>query len=299
MAVTRRHYRTEDADRISDFLIRHYQPGNADGNWLQPTWEYALTHPYLDTHSLGAMTVWEDGDEIVGFCHYEHRLGEAFFELHPVYNHLKPAMLDCAEVNLRAANDQGHVYLKVFANDFDHEFGAMLASRGYHHVPEWDRPMTEYAISGAVEVPPLPDGYRLQTLAEDNDLEKWDRLLWRGFNHPGDPPPEGPAEKKNMQSGPNYRRDLAMVVVAPDGGFVSFCGMWFVPQHGYAYVEPVATDPDHRRKGLGRVAVLGGIAKCAREGAKVAYVGSELPFYTSIGFRRRHVANCFLKRFER
>ena len=263
MAVKRRHYRPDDAERVSDFLIRHYQPGNADGNWLQPAWEYAFTHPNLDTHSLNAMTVWEEGDELVGFCHYEHRLGEAFFQVHPDHAELKHAMLDCAEVNLRAANDEGHVYLKAFANDFDHAFESTLIARGYHPVPEWDRPLYEYQISGSVPKPPLPDGFRLQTLADDNDLEKWDRLLWRGFNHPKEPPADGVAERRRMQSGPHYRRDLAMTVVEPSGRFVSFCGIWYVPECRYAYVEPVATDPDYRSMGLGRAAVLAGIRASA------------------------------------
>ncbi len=299
MAVKRRHYRPDDAERISSFLIRHYKPGNADGNWLQPAWEYALTHPLLDEHSLGAKTLWEDDGELIGICHYEHRLGEAFFQLHPAHPDLKPTMLDCAEVNLRAANDEGRVYLKVFANDFDHEFESTLIARGYHPVPEWNRPLYEYEIAGPVRAPALPNGFRLQTLADGNDLAKWHRVLWRGFDHEGEPPKEGIAERRIMQSGPNYRLDLAMVVVEPGGQFVSFCGMWYVPECRYAYVEPVATDPDYRRMGLGKAAVLAGIRTCAEEGATVAYVGSDQAFYKALGFQKRHVANCFLKRFER
>jgi len=79
--------------------------------------------------------------------------------------------------------------------------------------------------------------------------------------------------------------DLNVVVVAPDGNFVSYCGMWFEPVHSIAYVEPVATDPDYRRTGLGRAAVLEGIRRCGEMGARVAWVGSTMPFYRSLGFR--------------
>lgn len=299
MAITRRHYRPEDAQRISAFLIRHYRPGNTEGNWLQPAWEYALTHPNLDIHALGVMTVWEEEGEIVAVSHYEHRLGEAFFQVHPDHTNLKPAMLDCAEVNLRAANDEGHVYLKAFANESDCDLESILAARGYHPVPEWDRPLYQYPIANSLPKPSLPDGFRLQTLADENDLANWDRLLWRGFNHQGDPPPESIEARRKMQSGANYRKDLAMVVVEPDGRYVAFSGTWYVPECGYAYVEPVATDPDYRRKGLGRAAVLAGIRACAAEGATVAYVGSDQEFYRAMGFTPCHVARCFLKRFER
>jgi hypothetical protein len=48
-----------------------------------------------------------------------------------------------------------------------------------------------------------------------------------------------------MQSAPNYRKDLNVVVEAPDGNFVSYCGVWYEPENALAYVEPVATDPDY------------------------------------------------------
>lgn len=56
-----------------------------------------------------------------------------------------------------------------------------------------------------------------------------------------------------MQSAPSFRKDLNVVVEAPDGSFVAYCGMWLEPVHAIAYVEPVATDPDYRRMGLGRL----------------------------------------------
>ena len=62
--------------------------------------------------------------------------------------------------------------------------------------------------------------------------------------------------------------------------------MWYEPVHRIAYVEPVATDPDYRRMGLGSAAVLEGIRRCGEEGATAAYVGTSRPFYQSLGFRQ-------------
>ncbi len=131
----------------------------------------------------------------------------------------------------------------------------------------------------------FPDGFTLKSLAEDNDHRKVRRLLWWGFKHGDEPPEDGVTDQEFKQSSPNYRKDLNIVVVEPGGGFVSYCGMWFEPEHETAYVEPVATDPDYRGLGLGKAAVLEGIRRCAELGARVAYVGSTLPIYQSIGFR--------------
>ena len=41
-----------DFPAIGDFLYGLYQPDNRDGNWLQPIWEYAHTHPWFDEESV-------------------------------------------------------------------------------------------------------------------------------------------------------------------------------------------------------------------------------------------------------
>jgi predicted N-acetyltransferase YhbS len=60
--------------------------------------------------------------------------------------------------------------------------------------------------------------------------------------------------------------------------------MWYDQDTEYALVEPVATNPDYRRQGLGRAAVMEGIKRCGKLGAKQAYVGSGQQFYYQIGF---------------
>lgn len=147
--------------------------------------------------------------------------------------------------------------------------------------------------------PPIPlcDGFRLQSVADENDLVKLDRVLWRGFDHPGEPPADGPEGRKKMQSGPHFRQDLAIVVRAPNGDFVAFAGLWFEPVNRFGYVEPVATDLDYRRRGLGTAAVLEGIRRCGALGASVAYVGTDKPFYLAMGFRKLFTQRCWTKHF--
>lgn len=61
--------------------------------------------------------------------------------------------------------------------------------------------------------------------------------------------------------------------------------MFFEPAGRLASVEPMATDPDYRRMGLGTAAVLEDIRRCGAWGAVVAYVGSNQAFYLSMGFQ--------------
>jgi GNAT superfamily N-acetyltransferase len=157
--------------------------------------------------------------------------------------------------------------------------------------------MTQLAIPKPFPTQDLPQGFRLKSLAEENDLVKVDRVLHRGFNHPGEPPADGVEGRKRMQSGPHFRHDLTIAVEAPDGAFACFAGLWFDSRNRIGYVEPVATDPDYRRLGLGRAAVMEGVRRCGELGATVAYVGSTLPFYVSMGFKKLYTQNCWLKWF--
>ena len=104
--------------------------------------------------------------------------------------------------------------------------------------------------------------------------------------------------RRRMFDTPKARRDLKIAVVAPDGEYVAFCGMFYEPIQRFAYVEPVATVPAYRRLGLGRAAVLEGIRRCAGLGATVAYVGSDQLFYRSIGFKKVYTCECWAKRLE-
>ena len=287
MTYQLRQYTRADFARVSDFLIRHHQPGNRDGNWLQPAWEYMHSHPALDESALSRIGLWKQAEALVGVVHYESFLGEVFFQVHPDHPDLKLEMLAYAETYLVGERPSGERFIRVYVNDFDHELEALVQARGYHLKADHGRPLYGFQVPHPFPDIRLPEGFRLKSLADENDLSKIHRVLWRGFDHGGEPPEDGIKDRLKMQSGPNFRHDLTLVVAGPTGDFVSFCGMWYEPTNHYAYVEPVATDPDYRRMGLGRAAVLEGIRRCAAEGAEVAYVGSDQVFYKSIGFTKR------------
>lgn len=294
MSLTFRTYQhPEDYQVISAFLIRHYQPANQDSNWLEPTWEYMHGHPALEVQFLNRIGIWEEDGEVVAVANYETDLGEAFFQFKPGYQHLQTRMLDFAERQLSAPDGLLH----AFVNDTDKTFTDLLRSRDYQHNPRYDRPMARFVIPDPFPKISLPIGFRLLSLADEPDWAKVHRVMWRGFNHPGEP--EMTTEEFEMRrvmfDTITARRDLKIVVAAPNGDFVSICGMFYQPQRRYGYVEPVATDPDYRRMGLGKAAVLEGIRRCAELGAVDAFVGSNQPFYLALGFEVIFTSQCWVK----
>jgi len=299
LSIQHRQYQSEvDYQNISDFLIRHYQPDNLDGNWLEPIWEYMHGHPYLDHSSLGKIRIWEDEGEIVGVANYESVLGEAFFQFHPGYRNLCTEMLDYAEQQLYGTSKtDGRRVLHAFVKDFDEPLRQLVQSRNYQRLAEEDRPLYQFAIPDPFPVIELPPGYRLTSLAKEPDFAKLHRVMWRGFNHPGEPEMNERKleERRRMFDTVRASRELKILVAAPNGEFAAICGMFYESQHHFGYVEPVATDPTYRRLGLGKAAVLEGIRRCALLGATTAYVGSDQVFYQAIGFRKDYIEECWVR----
>lgn len=111
-------------------------------------------------------------------------------------------------------------------------------------------------------------------------------IFGRAFNHTD--PAEWPSAfaYQELQRAPDYRRDLDLSVVSPDGMYVACCVVWLDARNRMAVLEPVGTHPDFRGRGLGREVVLEGIRRAAALGAERVWVGSGQPFYQAIGFRK-------------
>jgi len=293
-ATLRGYGRAGDYDAVGDFLVRTYSTDGPHQNWTQPRWEYMHFHPYLDEASLARIGIWEAAGELVGVAHHEHRLGEVYVEVAPGWASLKPEMLDYATGNLAGTDGDGP-YVAVYIDDRDRAFCAAAAACGFSRTDKRAEATSVLALGASLPRGAVPVGFRVSDIQHDDDVLKLHRLLHRGFNHPGEPDPAELPGRRKMQSAPNYRKDLNVVVVAPNGDFVSLCGMWFEPVNRFAYVEPVCTDPDYRRRGLGRAAVLEALGRCARLGATVAYSGV-LEFYLSMGFRQAYIQHRWVKR---
>ena len=288
MVAQQRSYRyPEDFEAVDAFLRRTF-PGGPHGNWHPTRWEYMHFHPSLDDRGLrdelGRCGLWEDDGNIIGLVHFEDRMGILYVQLDPWNPSLKADILTYAEEHLGDEFKIGKA-VHVYIDDADEEFQSVAALRGFKRM---DPKNSEVACRLEIPTPfpeiRVPDGFRLKSLADDFDVAKVHRVMHRGFNHEGEPPAGELEDRRRKLAAPSLRRDLTIVAEAPDGNFVSFSGTWMDEKNRVCCVEPVATDPDYRRIGLGTAVVLEGIRRCAREGATAAYVGSDQEFYKSMGF---------------
>lgn len=286
-----RQYRPyQDKASVSAFLEETCPPTTQIPNWLRPRWEYMI---YAinggKQQALAPFGLWHVGEQLVGLAHFEDGPGQAFLQVHPDHGNLKAEMLAYAERAL-CREENGKKKLTVHVNAFDRELEQLAMESGFTKDANAPDVTTQFDIPAPFPEIALPQGFRITDRAETNDLHAINRVLWRGFNHEGPPPEQYVAGRADVEKAPLYRPELTVMVQAPDGHMVSYCGIWYVPANRLAYVEPVATDPDYRRRGLARAAVLEAIRRASQLGATRAIVGSGQPFYHAIGFRPIYTA---------
>jgi GNAT superfamily N-acetyltransferase len=274
---------SEDFHRVWEFLVRINQKKVVDEGFLWGRWEWMFClERYLDQEHLSRIGIWEENNLIVALATYESGLGYVWPLVASGYEYLQEDILKHAWENM-----QKDGCVKVLIDDRNEALQSVAASKGF--LPTQEKENNAYLSLEETDITyTLPMGYKVVSLAEDYDLSKYHQVLWKGFNHEGEQ--EEPLEdqligRKAELSGPHSNLGLKIAVMAPDGSFVSFCGMWYKPSMDYALVEPVATIPACRRMGMGKAAVLEGVKRCRELGAKRAFVGSTQQFYYNIGFR--------------
>lgn len=268
-----------DYRAIREFLLRldHH-------NYPFGRWDWMITHGYLDPSGLPRIGMWEADGQIAGLATYDCRLGQGYILTADGYESLKEELLLYAQENLRDENP-----FRVVVKDGDTHMQSIAAELGFrptqHKECDSVLPLETADLSYS-----LPDGFRIVSMAEELDCYKYSQVLWKGFNHeangegPFSPTQESLEQDARSFHRPNLNLDLKIAVAAPNGDFVSYCGMWQDDATPNALVEPVATDPAYRKMGLGRAAVLEACRRCRNLGAKRAFVGSSQQFYYSIGF---------------
>lgn len=275
----RRYRLLADFTLVHNFLTDIYNPVTLNSYLLPQFFEYAHTHPFFSHKLAHRFGLWEDGGKLAGIACYEMDIGECFLATDRDHAFLLPEMLAYAEKELSVVNNNMHT-LSVWVTDKEKDKIELLERNGYNKV--YTEPVRIFPYDKPFKDAKLPGGYSIITLEDENDYRKINHCLWKGFNH-GDNPDDDIDGRILMQSGPNFRKDLTTVIKAPNGDYACYAGMWFDEMNKYAYLEPLATVPEHRGKGLATIALTEGMKKTKALGATYCF-GGVPEFYTAIGF---------------
>jgi GNAT superfamily N-acetyltransferase len=296
-----------DFVRIRDFLVDTFSLYGRPFNWLIDRWNFCRycvipIHSYYNVRYFGVPTrphrpfrdelplweksirIWEnEGGGIVGVIHSENEEpGEAWIQIHPDYFLLYDDMVTMAEEHLADRVD-GLGYIKLYVNTGS-ELEQVVSARGYRRL-EYPTPCLEYPLEEIPE-PQLPEGFVLKSVLDEDDVDKRRIAKAIAFGARYAPSDWAPAPVfREIQQAPDYRKDLDLFIVAPNGDYASFGTVWIDEKNRYGKFEPVGTRPEYQRLGLGRALLMEGFRRMAAYGMTRSYMDSGIQFYRSVGFK--------------
>ena len=286
MKLTMRNYQNEeDYWRIREFLRQvMILNGRRELSWHVARLDYWwwFINPDIEKILLEEnVFLWEtESGEIAAVLNPEGR-GQAFLQVHPEFHtpELDREMITLTEERLSVTNKNGQRVLQIFFDSQDTTRRQILNRRGFKRVEEAGN--QEYQHRRSLDEA-LPDvlqiaGYTIRSMGDGLELLERCYASGLGFHeddiHIARDNRDHPEWYHGIQSAPLYRRDLDIVAVASDGSVASFCTAWFDDVSRTAYLEPVATVPVHRKRGLGKAVILEVLHRLKRMGCKVAFVG--------------------------
>jgi GNAT superfamily N-acetyltransferase len=269
--------------RAMQDLTRHLGP---DARWHigELVW---MRHQHGDASLAWPTALWDgDGD---GLAAWAWMSGPGDLDLH-----LDPARPGLLEEILRWAGKAGAGGpLTVTVLNEETEIIGSLRRRGFAEVTSG--PFFVHLRRGLDDLPEprVPAGYTLRPVRDESDAPARAAVHRAAFSMPGAPSKVTDAAYARMMGVWPYRAGLDWLVEAPDGSPAAFCLVWLDEVTGEAVLEPVGTDPGHRRLGLASAAILGALRTARDLGAERARVAargddaypSARATYQAVGFR--------------
>ncbi len=278
MSVTKREYKMlVDFPKVYAFLEEIYNTETYNSYLLPQYFEYAHMHPWFKIEKSWRSGVWEEEGKVVAVVMMDMSVGECALATARGYEYLLSEMLAHAEEYLYEIKD-GKRTLCVWITDKEEEKKNLLLQNGYKF--KFNDPVKTFFFDKPFVDYKLPEGYKVIDGTEV-DYPKMHVCLWKGFDH-GDDVPEDYEGRIFGCKAPHNDMRYTSIVVAPNGDYACFAGMWVDKRNNYAYLEPLATPPEYRRKGMATAALMHAMAKTKADGAQYCFCGAN-DFYTAIG----------------
>jgi len=163
----------------------------------------------------------------------------------------------------------------------------------------------ECSLTEFIPQPQPPSGFTVRPVNTEEDIEAWVELYSETFIDHWNYHPITVENLKHWLNEPDYRPDLNLVVISPDGIFAAFCFNFIEPEYNQRHqidlgnVGALGVRRGFRNKGLGKSILLTSLHLLQSAGMKTARLAVDadnpngaLQLYKSLGFRQT------LRRFE-
>lgn len=195
---------------------------------------------------------WMNDDAVDFVCHYQHK-------------ELQNEIIEWTEKE-RLKNASEKVYNCLYIFDCDREGELIAINKGYRK----SNIFNYYGKRSLLEEIPntqLPPGYIIKSIETEEEIRQRAQMNELAGN-------EITPEKYQyfMKHAVNYRQELDLIVVAPNGDVAGYCTVWFDNVCKIGVFEPYAVQPEHLRKGLGKNLLFEGMKRLLSLGCTAVYV---------------------------
>ncbi|MFZ9858193.1 MAG: GNAT family N-acetyltransferase [Roseiflexaceae bacterium] len=256
-------------NQLRRFLLDTYQQYGALRNWeprrLEGTAFHNAPHELanVETHMRTTWVMWYDSnDHIIGAL-FNESSGSFYPQLHPKHLDVIPQMIHYLTSHPATSID-------VWSHTDNQPLTSALEAAGFRITSNYQHQKRLNLATTQLVNPSLPDGYRIATMTTDSHAaDQMGQLLNRAFHrsfHSG-------AEYRTFQQmAPSYRTEFDIVIHDNQGTIVANAGMTIHDAQSFVVIEPVATHPEHQRRGLARAAIIHGLIRAQKRGIGTAWI---------------------------
>lgn len=265
---------------IHQFLLEaEKQEYNEHFHWGRFAWMHA--HSFLDEDKLTSILMFKDENgAIAGLITYDTTYDDRVYLIHAS---LDPVLLD-SMIDTVLKNEDAKAVIKV--NSKDTVLCRMLQERKFERTHR-DSCVLALDLGKHLEYG-IPNGYTMSPQGFMEDPWQSQLVIHKGFDNTGIPEKW---DAEFLSRIPNKNENIKTYAIA-DGEYCAHCGLWY-SKGDTAYVEPVATVPQHRKQGLAKAVIYEACRRAHNLGAKRAAVLSDQEFYYRIGFTLSSEVYCW------
>jgi hypothetical protein len=280
-----------DFKRLWEFFVRDYADRDGVFSWTvgrMADWKFNLTtrRKYSPLFASKSAHLWfDDLGELAGVAINENLDHEISVFPRRGSGHLFGTLIDwCVEhwaayaqpwaPNADVAGREeapARRRLVTFLIESEQREAMALASRGWQDLGRASTTRRYDVASKAAEEIVTPEGFRVVSAEEDNNIPSKLRLYHDAWHH-------GPVTDLDIdlfeycQTAPTYEAALDIAVIASDGEHVAGCTAFPDYRNSYAEIERVCAGSDFRRRGLATAAIGGCFRALDTVGIRTAYL---------------------------
>ncbi|MEB3211894.1 MAG: GNAT family N-acetyltransferase [Leptolyngbyaceae bacterium] len=301
---------------LADFLNLCAEFDQLDSFTTPESLELSFTAPGVNPQQ--DVCFWEDSDgQLIAFCaiHFpqeevEPLDGSVWFRIHPDARRkgLMSDILTWAEHRVRQVGRDRQLPVQLRAGSRATlryrieglEAHGFRQDRCFHTL--------QRSLNTPISTPDLPDGFTIRQFLGKDEVENWVEMFNQSFIDHWNHHPLTVERTLHWLKDPDYRPELDLVAIAPDGTLAAFCYCSIDTAYNQkkncreGWVDLLGTRRGFRRKGLGRALLLEGLARLSAAGMDTAKIGvdSQNPnrayvLYESVGFQLLHSGLSFVK----